>query len=304
MTLTRVMLDYAHPWPNATGFYVARDRGYYRDAGINVELATHDHGRGDWLDHLLRNEVTFAIFPPNRLLVRRDNRQPLVSIAAITQTGFETIQAKRSSGIERLKDLEGHSIAYGQTPRGKALVAHLIRSDGGDPATVIHLPFPRREYTPDTLLQSDFDAQFGGYWTWDNISRADGQDDLITWRVDQVPGAPRYQSYVLGTQEWTIDANPEFVRAFVQATGRGYRDAATDPEYALSLLTSSLVYIPAWRLAESLALVSTEWFHEGRWGVLRHFEEYANWLHANGIISTPEVWRDSATNEFLESGGN
>ena len=40
MTAVRVMLDYVHPWPNAAGFYVARERGWYREAGLDVEL--HD----------------------------------------------------------------------------------------------------------------------------------------------------------------------------------------------------------------------------------------------------------------------
>ena len=34
----RVMLEYFHPWPNSAGLYLAREKGWYSDAGLDVEL--------------------------------------------------------------------------------------------------------------------------------------------------------------------------------------------------------------------------------------------------------------------------
>jgi ABC-type nitrate/sulfonate/bicarbonate transport system substrate-binding protein len=129
MTFIRVMLDYVHPWPNAAGFYVARDRGWYRDAGLDVELTTHDFGRGDTLAYLGRFEVDFAVFPSSRLLVRREKGEPLIGVAAINQTGLETIQAARRSGVTRPRDLAGRRVGYATTPRGRAMVSHLVALD-------------------------------------------------------------------------------------------------------------------------------------------------------------------------------
>ena len=182
MTSVRVMLDYVHPWPNAAGFYVARDRGWYRDAGLEVELTTHDYGRGDTLAYLSRFEVDFAVFPSNRLLVRREKGEPLIGVAAISQTGLETIQAIRGTGISRPRDLAGHRVGYGPTPRGKAMVSHLVAVDGGDPSQVITVDSASNELTPDYLVSSDVDAIFGGYWCWDVLSKDVPEDELITWR--------------------------------------------------------------------------------------------------------------------------
>ncbi len=307
MTSIRVMLDYVHPWPNAAGFYVARARGWYREAGLEVELTTHDYGRGDTLAHLGRAEVDFAVFPSNRLLVRREKNEPLVGIAAINQTGLETIQALRGTGITRPRDLAGHRIAYGPTPRGKAMVSHLVAADGGDPAQVITVDSGGHELTPDYLAASGADALFGGYWCWDVLSRGVPDDELITWRVSDI-GAPGYHSYLLGAREWTIEANPELVRNFAAATSRGFHAAATDQEYALALLERAIPYQPSWRLARSLELVATSWFHDGQWGVQRETElvaGYAKWLADYNVLASADAWRGATTNQFVpDAQGN
>jgi len=300
VTPIRVMLDYVHPWPNAAGFFVARDRGWYREAGLEVELTTHDYGRGDTLAHLLRSEVSFAVFPSNRLLVRRERREPLVGIAAINQTGLETIQALRAAGIERPRDLEGHRVGLGLTPRGLAMVAYLVAADGGDPEKVEPVSTTGNELTPDYLVSADLDALFGGYWCWDVLSAGVPEQDLITWRVSEI-GAPAYHSYLLGTQEWTIERNPELVRRFVAETSRGFHTAASEQEETLDLLRRAIPYQPAWRLARSLELVSTSWFYEGRWGTQREelVAGYADWLATEGVLESPDVWRDATTNDFV-----
>ena len=38
MRPARVMLEYFHPWPNSAGFYLARERGWYRQHGLELAL--------------------------------------------------------------------------------------------------------------------------------------------------------------------------------------------------------------------------------------------------------------------------
>jgi NitT/TauT family transport system substrate-binding protein len=295
------MLDYVHPWPNATGFYVAREMGWYKQAGLDVELTTHDYARGDTLAHLARYEVDFGVFPSNRLLVRRERHEPLVGVAAVNQTGLETIQVLRSSGISRPGELEGHSIGYGLTPRGRAMVSHLVSLDGGDFSKVQSVESAGHELTPEYLVSSGLDAIFGGYWCWDVLTHQVRDEDFLTWRVDEI-GAPAYHSYLLGTQEALIEHNPELVRGFVQATARGFHKAADDQPRAANLLGRVVPYQPAWRLERSLELVATSWFHEGRFGTQRVEEliaPYAAFLASYGVLADADVWKDATTNEFL-----
>jgi NitT/TauT family transport system substrate-binding protein len=296
------MLDYVHPWPNAAGFYVARERGWYDEVGLDVELTTHDYARGDTLAHLARGEVDFGVFPSNRLLVRRECHEPLVGVAAVNQTGLETIQVRRSAGIDRPRELAGHRIGYGQTPRGRAMVSHLVSRDGGDASKVLSVDSTAHELTPAYLVSSGLDAIFGGYWCWDVLTRDVPEDEVLTWRVDEI-GAPAYHSYLLGTREAMLEQNPELVRGFVQATARGFVEAAADMPRTLELLARAIPYQPRWRLERSLELVATSWFYERRFGAQRAEEliaPYAAFLASYGVLADQDVWKDATTNEFLD----
>ena len=261
----------------------------------------HDFGRGDTLAHLARYEVDFGVFPSNRLLVRRERREPLVGVAAVNQTGLGRSRPSCAAGSAGPGSPEGRRIGYGQTPRGHAMVSHLVASDGGDTSKVIPVDSGGHELTPDYLVASGLDAIFGGYWCWDVLSHGVAEEDLCTWRVDEI-GAPAYHSYLLGTQESTIERNPELVRSFVQATASGFHAAAEDQARTLALLTRAIVYQPAWRLERSLELVATSWFHEGQFGIQRVEEliaPYAAFLAAHGVLADEAVYKGATTNEFL-----
>lgn len=190
MSHVRVMLDYFHPWPNSAGLYVAREQGWYREAGLDVELTVQDPGRGDTLEYLARGEVDFGLFPPNRLLARRAGPgRPLLAVAAVNHRALEAIQTARPTGITRPRDLAGRRLAYNPTPRGRAMVRHLVAADGGDPDTVITIDAGYRELTVDDIAAGEADATFGSYWSWDALRGDLPEEQRLTWPVDEI-GAP------------------------------------------------------------------------------------------------------------------
>jgi len=295
-----LMLEYFHPWTNSTGFYLARQRGWYADAGIDLEIRLFDPSRGDTLAHLARSEVDFGVFPTNRLFVRCDRGEPLIGVAAINHGGLETIQTIRRSGITRPRELAGRRIALGPTPRGLAMLRHLIAHDGGDPATVVVVDNQGREYTVDDIASGEIDATFGGYWAWDALFGTLDESQRVTWRVDDI-GAPPYHSYLLGTQRARVDAAPDLVRQFVAVTAQGYLAAIAEPGAALAAVERAIPYFPRALLVRSLDLIAQSWVHDGRWGEQRPelLAPYAEWLRRHDILSTAAIWERAVTNELL-----
>lgn len=299
----RVMLDYFHPWPNSAGLYVARARRWYAEAGLDVELVVQDPGRGDTLEYLARGEVDFGIFPPNRLLARRaEHGQPLIAVSAINHRGLEAIQTTTSTGITRPRELAGRRIAYNPTPRGRAMVRHLVAADGGDPDAVIGVDAGARELTVDDIAAGEADATFGNYWSWDALRGDLPEEQRVTWPVDEI-GAPRYHSYLLGTNETLLGQHPSLVRDFLAVTARGYAAADQEPERTLELLERVIPYFPRPLIARSLALIAPTWTDaDGRWGVIDEgrMGPYAHWLAENGAIPDDRDWAKSFTNGLLD----
>ncbi len=301
MTRLRLVLGYFHPWPNDAGFHLAAAEGYYRAAGLDVEIGVVDPLRGDALEYLARGEADLAVAPTNRLLARRDSGQRLVGIATVNQRALETIQTVVATGITRPRELEGRRVAYNPTPRGAALVAHLVSADGGDPGRVVTVDSGVRELTVDDIAAGEVDATFGGYWAWDALFGLLPDAERVVWRVDEI-GAPPYCSYLLAAGEERLLRDPEPLRAFLRATERGFAAAAATPRLALGVLERVVPYFPRPILARSLELIAPTWRHEGRWGELRRdlVEPYAAWLTANGLLRSPDVWAEATTNELLE----
>lgn len=298
----KVALEYFHPWPNSAGFYYAHHQKYFDDVGLRVEFVVTDPLQGDALHYLNAQKVDFAIFPTNRLFVRREQKQPLLGIAAINHTGLEAIQTLKSKNIQRAKDLEHKRIALNPTPRGIAMLKHVIEQDGGDFNTVTLVDAGTREYTPVELEQGLADASFGGYWAWEALMDSPVEaSERVVFPISSL-AAPQYHSYLLGINEQNQKLDHDIVQKFLKAAQAGFGDLKSNPQLALPIYEKVIPYFPQDLIERSLDRIATSWFSEHAWGIqdeAKH-QEYAHWLHEHQIIQNPDIWREATTNRYLQ----
>ncbi|WP_062339662.1 ABC transporter substrate-binding protein [Zymomonas mobilis] len=304
MDIIKVALEYFHPWPNSAGFYTARYKGWFKDAGLDVRFYAPDAGYGDSLAYLTNGQTDFAIAPSNRLLVRHDQGEAIKGIAAINHRGLESIQTITDYNISRPKDLEGRRLALNPTPRGVAMVRHLIKSDGGNPDKVTLVDAGCREMRPEELAAGRAEASFGGYWAWEALMPSTIPDNYrVVLPIDQY-NIPRYHSYQLCTSQSYLEKNSEIVRKFLTLIRNGYLEAISNPDTALHAYEEAIPYFPQDLIVKSLKTIAPTWLDQnGIWDYqnLEIMHEYASWLKQNNIISSEKMGEIAVDNSFLPS---
>jgi ABC-type nitrate/sulfonate/bicarbonate transport system substrate-binding protein len=114
------------------GAYVAQEKGYFKDQGLNVTIR---HAQsGEHLQLLLAGEVQFSTANGAQVLSRNDQGLPLQAIALIGQRSEQGFAVGANSGINSVRDWEGKTFGYkGSVPAEFLAIA---RANNLDPSKV------------------------------------------------------------------------------------------------------------------------------------------------------------------------
>jgi len=102
-----LQLKWKHQFQFA-GFYMALEKGYYRDAGLDVHLIEGGAGQ-DAVQFTLEHNNAYAVTDSGALLARA-NGKPIKALAAIFQHSPLVLMVLKSSGINHPADLRGKRI--------------------------------------------------------------------------------------------------------------------------------------------------------------------------------------------------
>ncbi len=294
----KLMLDWT-PDTNHSGVYLAKDRGYYKDAGIDVEIL--QPGAQGSLASLGTGDVDFAITPEEQLIPARSQGVPVVSIAALLSTNTTSLVSLASDNITRPKDLEGKTYGGYGAPLEKQLVDSLVKCDGGDPTKVKYAEVGEVDYRAG-MEQNKFDFA----WLFDgwDVMRLQQQNvaiNKITF-ADHFNCIPDWYTLLLATNEAKIAKDPETVRAFMKATAHGYRDAISEPSTAADSLLKAAPELDAKLVRASQPFVSGKYAANSQsWGeeTKTSWAAFEEFLRSSKLIEKPIDIEKAFTNDFL-----
>jgi ABC-type nitrate/sulfonate/bicarbonate transport system substrate-binding protein len=300
-TSVQLMLDFT-PNTNHTGFYVAQANGYYDDVNLDVEILEP----ADVLPEqavsagVVEFGVGFQEFSTFALVDGAD----IVSIAAIIQentSGFAALSEDHP--LEQPADLADLTYGGFSVPGlENAMLDTLLTCDGA-------------EWNPDnyqdvgfadsielmSLDRIDFSWIF---YAWQGIgAEVDGTNLDVLFLSDYPDCVPNYYTPILLTSSAMIDENPDVVRAFVQATTRGYEFAIETPDDAATILLEAVPELDEALVRDSAAWLSSRYQGEAaQWGIQDEavWEGFTAFMVENEIIPEGSVAIDAVfTNEFL-----
>lgn len=218
---------------NHIGLFVARDKGFYRDAGLDVEILPYgDTGSGT----LVANRVAdFGISGSLGLFTQKSSGADLKAVYAVVQseTGRVVFNADRAA-IQSPKNLDG--LIYGGFGSAweNTLISTIIRHDGG-----------KGDFSTVTLGTSAYDALANGavdftleVSTWEGVEAELKGLKQRSFRYADY-GVPDEHTTLIVSSGAYLAANPKVAAAFVQATRRGYEFAVDDAKEASDLLIAA-----------------------------------------------------------------
>lgn len=298
-----VSLDWT-PNTNHTGLYVALANGYYEEAGLNVKIVQPPEG--DAIVACSSGQVQFAVGYQDLLVPAFTSETPMdvTAVAAILQHNSSCIISSKGAGMDTPKGLEGNDFLTWESPIELAMMENVVTKDGGDWSKVSLIPNTVTDEAQD--VKANPSHAIWVYYGWGVINAEINNVPVDTWFFKDINPIFDYYSPVLVANNDLIANDPETVKAFLEATQKGYEFAIEHPAEAAQMLidgdeTGSLIG------SEDLVIKSQEWMANEyiadapQWGYIdaARWNAFYNWVNEEGLAASEIPENTGFTNDYL-----
>jgi len=294
-----VMLDWT-PNTNHAGIFLAKEEGWYRDAGLDVQIVEPASGGVEQV--VAAGKADFGISVQEQVIPARAQGIPIVSIGAIMQHNTSSLFALAKSGITRPKDLEGKTYGGFGGALETALVKKMVTCDGGDASRVKFVEVGNVDYLVG-MEQGAFDFAwiFDG---WDGLRATEVEHKQVTSLpfINYPQCIPDWYTPLIITNESHVKSQPDLVKKFMQATARGYDEAIANPQASADALLKNAPESDKTLVNASAKYLAARYVDKGRqWGLqdADTWSGFAKFLKEAGLVDREIDTKSAFTNEFL-----
>lgn len=292
-----IFLDWT-PNTNHTGLYVAKEKGFYDEVGLDVEILLPGEVSAEQLVATDRGE--FGISFQTEVTQARAQDLPIVSIGAIIQHETSGYASPVEKGIKSPKDFNGKVYgAYGSLLE-ESMIDLVMSRDGAEMEDVEIVQLGNSDFFMATQNEIDFVSIFYA-WTGIEAEIRDVELNFIQ-KKDYAEELDTYSPVII-TSEKMMNENPEVVRAFMDATVKGYEFAIENPSEAAEILINAEPDLDPELVKRSQEWLSPRYQDDAeKWGIqeLERWQTFADFMYENGIIEKEIDAKEAFTNEFIK----
>ncbi len=110
------------------GYIMAKEKGFYKDAGLNVQIKEYKSGI-NIVDDVLKGKSTFGVGYPTLILDRAKGKK-IILLAAIFQSSPNVLLSLKSSDINSFKDFKGKKIMMSKDASESATLLSMFLANG------------------------------------------------------------------------------------------------------------------------------------------------------------------------------
>ncbi len=282
------------------GLYEAIDRGYFRDAGLDVHPQVPSDPSAP-IKEVAAGRVDLAISYEPEVLLAHDQGLPVKAVAAVVPTPLTSLIWLKGSGIRDVKDLRGKTIATAGIPYQAAYLQTILERSGLSTHDV-NVVNVQQGLLP-AILSGRADAMLGGFLN------VEGVDLRLRGKVPTVIpvgrlGIPTYDELVLVANSDHLNDETQNVRLFIAALERGTKAAVADPTSATkAVLNAGKGLSPKFTAAEVRKTLPLLLPRAGKrpYGYMdpKQWQRFAQFFADHGLIKALPSTGDVLTNDLL-----
>ena len=234
--IAQTTIKYSNDWKwegPAAPMLMALDKGWYREAGLDVSMDT-GKGSREAIPRVASGTYQMGSADINSLIKFRDKNPDLkvTAVMVIYNAPPFAIIGRKSLGVMKPKDLEGKTLGAPAPDGAYAQWDAFVKANNIDASKVKieNVGFPVRE---PMLAQGKVDAITGfSFSSYINLkSKGVGEEDISLILMRDY-GLDLYGNVLIVNPDFA-KSNPDAVKAFVKATIRGYQETAKNPAAAV-----------------------------------------------------------------------
>ena len=294
----RVLLDWT-PNTNHTGLFIALEKGWYAQEGLNVTITQPPEDEA--LVLVAGGKAQFAVTFQESMgpaIAKERDALPVTAVAAIISHNTSGIMSLKESGIIRPASLAGKRFASWEVPLVTAVIRHIVENDEGDFNAVKMIP----NFAADAIsaLQTDVDAIWI-YYAWDGIAAEVNGVEIDFLDLGAIDSVLDFYTPVLVTNTNWAKANPQTAKKFLSAVSQGYNFAMQNPQEAAEILLKHAPELDRQLVTQSQEYLKTRYQGDAaRWGEIDpdRWGNFYRWMYDRGLLEK-DIGRGGFTNDYL-----
>jgi NitT/TauT family transport system substrate-binding protein len=276
-------------------FYLAAEKGYFREEGIDVAFDYKFETDGVAL--VGAESLPFAVVSGDQVPLARAQGLPVVYVTTWWNGYPIAVMAKKESGIETVQDLKGKKVGIPALFGASYVGFRALLNAAGMKEDELQLDVIN--YTQvEILIAGRVDAAVVYANNEPVQMRARGYEVNVIRVADFVNLA----SNGLLTNEKTMRDDPDLVRGMIRAILRGVEDAISNPDEAYTIC-KKYVYIPAEQDAvqKQVLAATIEFWRTDKpgWSDPISWQNMEATLQSMGLIAKPLDIAKAFTNDYL-----
>lgn len=293
------VLDWT-PNTNHTGLYVAEAKGFFEEAGLDVEIQQPPEDGAAVLVASGRADFGVSFQDSMAAALAGEDALPITAVASVIQHNTSGIISRAGEGMDTPKGMEGHSYATWNGAIELATLEQVVKADGGN--------FDKVELIPSTVtdevsaLKTNSVDSIWIFYAWAGVkTELEGLETDYFEFADIDPVFDYYTPVIIAGDKF-LEEEPETAKAFLEALQKGYEFAIENPEEAADILCKAAPELDKELVVASQKYLADEYQAEAPyWGYIdaERWNGFYQWVNDHKLVENEVPLNTGFTNDYL-----